>query len=132
MTRKILVIDDERPITEVVRAVLQDRYDVATTTSAASAYKFMADNKFDLVLLDIRMPRIDGIEALKTIKEAHPDVTVIMLTAYDSDENREAANSLGAHGFVIKPFDIDYLRNYVDRALTGPVTRREQPLPKVP
>ncbi len=117
ISQKILIIDNEIPITEVVKAVLKDRYDVATTTSALSAFKFMAENRVDLVLLDIRMPQVNGIEALKTIKERHPDVIVIMLTAYDSDENREKAMSLGAYCFIIKPFNIDELRGNVEQAL---------------
>ena len=116
--QKILVIDDEEPITMVVKASLEDKYDVATTNSALSAFKFMSNNKVDLVLLDIKMPAISGIEALKEIKKIHPKTDVIMLTAYASEDNKQKAKELGAYGFITKPFDVSELRSYIDRVLT--------------
>ena len=116
--QKILVIDDEEPITMVVKASLEDKYDVATTNSALSAFKFMSKNKVDLVLLDIKMPRINGIEALKEIKKIHPKTDVIMLTGFASEDHIQKAKELGAYGFITKPFDVRELRSYIDRVLS--------------
>lgn len=114
---KILIIDDDVNVTKAVRMALEDRYDVASTTSALSAMKYIAQYKVDLVLLDIKMPCMNGLEVLKEIKKRHPDVTVIMLTAYASGDNVNRAINLGAYGFIIKPFNIEELRNCVDSAI---------------
>lgn len=119
MTRKILVIDDEASTAYSVKAVLEDRHDVATATSALRAFKYLSAHKVDLILLDIKMPQINGIEALGEIKKRHPEIIVIMLSAYASADNKEKSMSLGAKGFVIKPFDVNELRDIVDRAIRG-------------
>lgn len=119
--QRILVIDDEEHMTFIVKAMLEYRYDVATTTSSLSALKYLCKNSVDLVLLDIKMPCMDGIEALKEIKSRHPETVVVMLTAYASAENIQKATALGAYGFIIKPFDIKELRFYVDRVLSRSV-----------
>lgn len=116
--QKILIIDDDISVATVVKITLEDRYDVAITTCAASAYKYLAEYKVDLVLLDIKMPMINGIEALKEIKRRRPETIVIMLTAYATRENIEKVMTLGAYGSISKPFDIDELRSYVDRVLS--------------
>lgn len=115
---KILIIDDDVAVSTMVKCTLEHKYDVATTTSALSAFKYLSDNKVDLILLDINMPQMNGIEALGEIKKRHPDITVIMLTAYASDENKNKAGMLGAYGFITKPFDVDEFREYVDRVFS--------------
>jgi len=70
-------------------------------------------------LLDIKMPRVNGIEALLEIKKRHPETVVVMMTAYASDDNVRNAMNLGAYGFIRKPFDVDELRTYVDKVLSG-------------
>lgn len=115
---KILIIDDDVSVSTVVKITLEDTYDVATTTSARSAFKYLSENKVDLVLLDIKMPRINGIDALREIKKMQPDTDVIMLSAYASVENRNMARQLGAYGFITKPFDVDEFREYIDNVLS--------------
>ena len=117
-TEKILIIDDDISVSTVVKLALEGKYDVAVTTSASSAYKYLSEYKIDLVLLDIKMPKINGIEALREIRSKHPDIIVIMLTAYASTDNIKQAKILGAHKFISKPFEIDELRSYVDRVLS--------------
>jgi len=117
--RKILIVDDDVAVGSVVKLTLQDRYDVATTTCALSALKYLTGCRVDLILLDIKMPRINGLEALAEIKKRHPGTVVIMMTAYASDENILKAMTLGAYGFISKPFEIEELRSYIDRALSS-------------
>lgn len=112
--QKILIVDDDEAVSTVVKITLQHAYDVATTTSALSALKYLGQCKVDLVILDINMPGMNGIEALREIKKGHPNTTVIMLTAYASHENVQKAKILGAHGFIIKPFEVGELRSYVN------------------
>jgi DNA-binding NtrC family response regulator len=91
---------------------------VATVYSAADAYSHMADNKVDLVLLDIRMPEVNGLEALKEIRKRHPQTTVVMMTAYTTEDNLRKSLEAGAKGFISKPFELDAFRAYVDKALS--------------
>lgn len=115
---KILVVDDDASVRKAVEATLKDLHDIATASSASKAYKHLAENKVALVLLDIKMPRICGIEALKEIRSRHPEIIVIMLTAYALDDTVRKAMKLGAKGFIMKPFDVEELRNYIDNALS--------------
>lgn len=116
-SKKILIIDDNVSVSIVVKLALEYKYDVASTTSALSAFKYLSENKVDLILLDIKMPVINGIEALREIKKKHPETIVIMLSAYASDNNIHQSRTLGAYSFIIKPFDIDELRDCIDSAI---------------
>jgi DNA-binding response OmpR family regulator len=115
---KILVVDDDRAVSMGVRISLEDKYDVATEDSASGAFSHMARNKVDLVLLDIKMPVMNGISALKEIRKRHPETSVVMLTAYPTDKNMQKSWDAGADGFLTKPFDLDELRKFVDRTLS--------------
>ena len=114
----ILIVDDDIVVGTMIRFALEDKYCVATTTSAVSAFEYLSNKKVDLILLDVKMPHINGIEALEEINKIHPDVDVIMMTAYASNENKAKAKMLGTYGFITKPFDLDELREYVDRVLS--------------
>lgn len=114
---KILVIDDELTPLESIKMVLKDKYDVTTASGAIEAFDYMAGCPVDLVLLDIKMPKIDGIKALKEIKKKYPKTEVIMLTAYMTLETNQKTLKLGAFGCLLKPFDKDELLDIVDRAL---------------
>lgn len=115
--QKILIVDDDISVGTVVKLALEDSYDVSVATRAMTAYKHLSKYKVDLVLLDIKMPKVDGLEALKEIKKNHPETFVIMLTAYASIDNIEKARTLGAYGVISKPFEIDELRAYVDEVI---------------
>ncbi len=119
---KILIVDDQVELREIIRFVLKDKYVVAAVTGAEEAFRYMADNSINLVLLDIKMPKIDGITALKEIKERHPGTEVILLSANVTLETIRKAIRLGAFGFLMKPFDHDELINIVDEALKNSPT----------
>lgn len=122
-SQKILIVDDDIAVGTVVKIALEDTYDVATTTSAMTAYKYLSECHVDLILLDIKMPRINGIDALREIKKNYPNILVIMLTAYASRDNIQKAELLGAYGVISKPFEIDELRTYISRVLSGNILR---------
>ena len=115
---KILVVDDDASVREAVKAILNKNYDIATASNALQAYRYLSENKVALVLLDIKMPKICGVEALKEIKNNHPETVVVMMTAYALDDTVKKAMSLGASGFIMKPFDVYELRNFVDGILS--------------
>jgi response regulator RpfG family c-di-GMP phosphodiesterase len=114
---KILVIDDELAPRESIRMVLKDHYDVSTATGAIEGLDMMKENNFDLVIMDIKMPKMDGIEALQEMKKNHTDTEVILLTAYASLETARDAIRFGAFDYLIKPFDRDDIMLVVKKGL---------------
>ncbi len=114
---RILIVDDQLEIREFIRLVLKDKYAVDTAAGAEEAFKFMADNPVNLVLLDNKMPKIDGITALKEIKRRYPETEVIIMSAYATPETIQKALKLGAFGYLKKPYDNDKLIDIIDEAL---------------
>jgi putative nucleotidyltransferase with HDIG domain len=97
--------------------VLKDRYDVSTASGAQEGLEIMSKNPVDLVVMDIKMPKMDGITALQEIKKRYPDTEVILLTAYASLETARDAIRFGAFDYLIKPFDKDDILLVVEKGL---------------
>lgn len=114
---KILIIDDEFAPRESLRMVLKDKYIVSTAPGAREGFNFMAQTPVDLVVLDIMMPGISGIEALQEIKSRHPDTEVVLLTAYASLETARSAIRFGAFDYLTKPFDKGDVMNVIEKGL---------------
>ena len=114
---KILIIDDEFAPRESLRMVLKDKYIVSTARGAQEGFNFMAQTPVDLVVLDILMPVISGIEALQEIKSRHPDTEVVLLTAYASLETARSAVRFGASDYLTKPFDKDEVIKVIEKGL---------------
>ena len=114
---KILVIDDELAPRESIRMVLKDRYAVSTAKGAIEGLELMTEDPVDLVVMDIKMPKMDGITALQEIKKNHPDTEVVLLTAYASLETARDAIRFGAFDYLIKPFDKDDVLLVVEKGL---------------
>ncbi|MDA8340139.1 MAG: sigma-54 dependent transcriptional regulator [Nitrospiraceae bacterium] len=107
---KILVVDDQKTVCYSLHRFLQSEgYNVHTATSGEDALSVLNDVKPDLVIMDVRMPEMDGLEVLKKIKESHPKVQVIMMTAFSTTEKAIYAIKLGAYDYLAKPFDNDEL-----------------------
>lgn len=107
---KILVVDDQRIVCYSLQRFLQSEgYNVHTATSGEDALSVLNDVKPDLVIMDVRMPDMDGIEVLRKIKESHPQIQVIMMTAFSTSEKAIQAIKLGAYDYLTKPFDNDEL-----------------------
>lgn len=114
---KILVIDDELAPRESIRMVLKDYYAVSTASGAHEGIDMIANSPVDLIVMDIKMPKMDGITALQEIKKKHPDTEVILLTAYASLETARDAIRFGAFDYLIKPFDKDDVLAVVKKGL---------------
>jgi putative nucleotidyltransferase with HDIG domain len=114
---KILVIDDELAPRESIRMVLKDQYSVSTADGAYEGLDIMNQSPVDLVVMDIKMPKMDGITALQEIKKLHPDTEVVLLTAYASLETARDAIRFGAFDYLIKPFDKDNVLKVVEKGL---------------
>jgi DNA-binding NtrC family response regulator len=114
---KILVIDDEMAPRESIRMVLKDDYSVSTAVGAHEGLDIMEKEPADLVVMDIKMPKMDGITALQEIKKRYPDTEVVLLTAYASLETARDAIRFGAFDYLIKPFDKDDVKLVVKKGL---------------
>ena len=121
----ILVVDDEPNVRESFRLVLEDVYDVLDAPDGARALDAVRTSQVDLVLLDIRLPEMDGIEVLERIKAIDEGVEVILVTAVKTVRTAVAAMKLGAFDYVTKPFDEDELLTLVRRALQKRSLERE-------
>lgn len=116
---KILVVDDEDALRTVLSAELESEgYQVTTAADGQEAINVLTTSGFDLILLDIKMPNVDGFEVLRFVKEKHPKTKVIMLTGFADLKNAIESKKLGAEDFVSKPYDLVDLLTTVERVLT--------------
>lgn len=114
----ILVVDDEFSVRDsLFKWFREDGYNVDTAENATEALKKIQESKWDLILLDIKMPGMDGMELQKRIKEIDPGIIIIMITAFASVDTAVQALKVGAYDYVTKPIDPDYLSHIVNNAL---------------
>ena len=119
MAEKVLLVDDEKDFLESLSDRMRTRgMDVSTSTSAGEALRLMDEHAYDAVVLDLMMPEMDGLEALKAIKENRPEVQVILLTGYATVEKGIEAMKLGAMDFIEKPADLQVLIQKIKKAHT--------------
>ena len=121
----IYIVDDEESIREGITTALETDYRMEAFSSGEDAIKTIKNNPPDLVLLDIGLPGMDGIEALGKIKELHPDVLVVMITAYEDIDTVISAMKLGAYDYVVKPLHMDGLEVTIHNALDTINLRKE-------
>ncbi len=118
VTYRILVVDDEPGMREFLELMLiKEGYEVTTAASGEDAVMLVRNSDFDLAIVDIQMPGINGIEVLKVVKECSPDTTVLMITAFASHETAIEAMKLGAYDYITKPFKIDEIKLVINKAL---------------
>ena len=111
---KLLLVDDEKGLCEYLRDFFKPRgYNVFVATNGQDALSIAKKEKPELVLLDINMPGMDGLEVLRRIKSISPEARVIMITVSDDADTRQKAKNLGADEFIKKPFTTDYLEDVV-------------------
>lgn len=117
--KKILVVDDVAISLSVTERALKEYYDVVTINSGLRALRYLEENKPDLILLDIKMEPIDGIQTLKRIREMkkRADIPVIMLTSRDDSISVVESTKLKISGYVLKPFKEKDLRERIERVL---------------
>lgn len=115
---KVLVVDDEQSVATTIKAILElDGSEVTAVTSGTDALSQLREHEFDVVLTDLRLDDLDGIEILREAQKLWPDTVTIMLTGYASLESAVAALRSGAYDYLIKPSDVDELRATIGRAL---------------
>src|SRR3990167_499785 len=112
----ILIVDDEKIKRMTLKEDLEDAgYDASTVSSGQEALELLKKEFFDVVVTDLRMQQMDGIELLKKVKADYPDSYVIMMTAYATVETAVEAMKLGAYDYITKPFSSDELLLILDR-----------------
>jgi len=128
---KILVADDEQSMREFLDIMLKkEGYKVSLASNGEEVVKLVDNDLFDLVLLDIRMPKLDGISALKKIKAIAPETVVIMITAYASADTAIKAMKEGAYDYITKPFKVEEIKLIIKNALEKKNLQKENILLK--
>ena len=127
MPGPLLVVDDEPQILQMISGILQDEgFEVITAPDGETALKLVGEEAPDLVLLDIALPGLDGLEVLQELKRHYPFLPVVMISAYGSVENAVKATRLGAYDFIEKPPQRRQdPPDGAQRPGTGPPVRRE-------
>ena len=114
--KKVLIVDDEETLTWSMAKSLskdKDKYEVIIANNGKEALTLLKNNKIDLVISDIRMPDINGLDLLVKIKKEYPDTKVIIMTAYGSSDVQKEANRRGSLYYVEKPFEISDIRKII-------------------
>jgi DNA-binding NtrC family response regulator len=104
--KSVLIVDDEASVREALRQILKPDYEVHTAADGDEALQCIRRERIDLVTLDLKMPKMSGIEVLREIKKIREDVEVIIITAYGNPDNAGEALYYGAGDFIAKPFDV--------------------------
>jgi DNA-binding NtrC family response regulator len=124
--KRILVVDDDESLRWVTQAQLQQSgYDVAAAANAASALEQIRNLPADLVITDLKMPGMSGLDLLKEIRSLYPEIIVIMVTAFGTVENAVEAMKAGAYDYITKPVNMDELRLIVNRGFENLDLREE-------
>ncbi|HUL22388.1 MAG TPA: sigma-54 dependent transcriptional regulator [Thermodesulfobacteriota bacterium] len=115
---RILVVDDEKIVCESCKRILEEEgYEVETALSGREAFERMKENPFDIVITDLKMPGIDGMEVLRTFRKDYPDSIIIMITGFSTVETAVEAMKLGAFDYIPKPFTPDEVAIVVRKAI---------------
>ena len=113
----LLIVDDEEGPRQALKLVFKGNYDLLLAEDGPSAIELAKANAIDVAVMDIRMPGMSGLEVLGRLRESHPDMEVIMFTAYETTETMREALRLQACDYINKPFDLGTIRKAVDRAM---------------
>ncbi len=119
MAEKILIVDDEPDMLKLLSMTLQKKtpYHVTITNNPVEALTLAKSGEFDLVITDLKMPGLDGMELLDAVKKINPDTPVIMITAYGTIESASEAMSKGGFDFITKPFRIEQILFTIEKAI---------------
>jgi DNA-binding NtrC family response regulator len=115
--KRILVADDEEGIRESLNLILGDAHDLVFSHDGQEALDRLRNERFDLALLDVKMPKLDGLEVLKQLQGRSPATPILMLTAYQSVELAKEAIKLGASDYLPKPFERERILAAVNELL---------------
>ena len=127
MTGKILVVDDELDILELLEMIIAERtsHQVVTTNNPLEVFALLKEQAIDLLITDLRMPAMGGIELIREVKKSYPDMPVIVITAYGSSQSAEESIAEGAYDYITKPFRKDQIIITINRAMEWHAMKKE-------
>ena len=119
MPERILVVDDEPNMLRLLKTILMDKtgYEVSTTNNPLEVSKLLQEDSFDLVITDLKMPLVDGLDLIDIVKKMDASLPIIIITAYGTTETAEEAVQRGAYDFITKPFRKETILITIKRAL---------------
>lgn len=117
MKRSILICDDEEGIRESLKLILEKDYDLSFAHDGNEAISMLKKNPVDMIIIDIKMPRMDGIETMKKLKHIKPDIKMLVSSGYKSVETAQEAVSAGAIDYIVKPFERSEMLKAVKKLL---------------
>jgi len=115
--KSLLIVDDDIAHRTMMRILLGWQYEIFEADDGSTAIEEAGQRHFDLILMDIRMPEVSGLEALDQIRSLRPDIPIVMMTAFFSDGIVDQAKDRGAFDCLGKPFDFDELKQTIERAI---------------
>lgn len=131
MPSRVLLVDDERDLAQTLSERLETRdMGSAVAYDGTSALQMMQDDDPEVMIIDLKMPDIDGLEVLRKVKQTRPQIEVIILTGHGSDADREKCMQLGAFGYLEKPVDIDQLSDMLKKAHKKIHRKTGKPVPE--
>ena len=117
--KSLLIVDDDIAHRTMLRILLDWQYAISEADDGSTAIEKVSKQNFDMILMDIRMPGVSGLEALDQIRSLRPDVPILMMTAYFSDVIADQAKDRGAFGCLGKPFNFEELRQTIQQAVAS-------------
>jgi len=119
MPEKILIVDDEPNMLRLLKAIVTGKtpYEVTTTNNPLEVTQLLQDGDFDLVITDLKMPLLDGMDLIDMVKKFDPTLPIVMITAYGTIETAEEAIHKGAYDYITKPFRQEAILITINRAL---------------
>lgn len=117
MKKSILICDDEEGVRESLKLILEKDYALTSTMDGFGAIEKAKQKQFDLIILDIKMPKLTGVDTLKELKKVSPQIKVIIATGYKSAEIVKEVSTLGANDYIMKPFETKEVLSKITRLL---------------
>jgi len=132
MPEKILIVDDEPDMLKLLSMIIKEKtpYEVTTTNNPLEALELAKKGGFDLVITDLKMPGLDGMELLDAIKRVDEDIPLIIITAYGTVEAAAEAMQKGGFDFITKPFRKEHILFTIDKAMKWLKLERENKMLK--
>ena len=115
--KRILIVDDNNVVQDVLNEFFKERYQVQAAPNASQALSLIVRQPPDLVLLDVKMPGLDGLSLLKSLRETGVSMPIFLMTGYDSLQVAQEALTSGANAYLPKPFDLMHLERLVTEAI---------------
>jgi DNA-binding NtrC family response regulator len=132
MPEKLLIVDDEPDMLKLLSMIIREKtpYEVVTTNNPLEALEFAKKGGFDLVISDLKMPGLDGIELIEAVKKIDEDIPIIIITAYGTVESASESMNKGGFDFITKPFRKEQILFTIDKAIKWLKLQRENKMLK--